>query len=192
MVRLRIEMAGRVTLNVGGTHMTTAMSTLEARSSYFRSMFARWAGEDEEQRMLFLDCDVDAFRVLLSYMRSGVVLLPRGDVDLCCRVLLQAEFLGMDAFLAEVKSVAWTNARPARGGGGRKGGSSGADAASSSREGMSEEARQAEDAAAFDGQYGGTQAGSDKAAAGSLGTRPSERWRGLGRPQQTGAPERTR
>ena len=82
--------AGRITLNVGGTLVTTATGTLVAHSAYFRSLFERWsppAGADEP---VFLDCDHDAFRILLSYMRSGVVLLPREDVDLCTRVLLQA------------------------------------------------------------------------------------------------------
>ena len=82
--------AGRVTLNVGGSLVTTAVSTLEAHSAYFRSLFSRWSLESAEDQAVFLDCDYDAFRVLISYMRSGVVLLPREDVDLCSRVLLQA------------------------------------------------------------------------------------------------------
>ena len=82
--------AGRVTLNVGGSLVTTAVSTLEAHSAYFRSLFSRWCLETARDQTVFLDCDYDAFRVLISYMRSGVVLLPREDVDLCSRVLLQA------------------------------------------------------------------------------------------------------
>ena len=81
--------AGRVTLNVGGSLVTTAVSTLEAHSAYFRSLFSRWCLETARDQTVFLDCDYDAFRVLISYMRSGVVLLPREDVDLCSRVLLQ-------------------------------------------------------------------------------------------------------
>ena len=82
--------AGRVTLNVGGSLVTTAVSTLEAHSAYFRSLFSRWCLETARDQTVFLDCDYDAFRVLISYMRSGVVLLPREDVDLCSRVLLQS------------------------------------------------------------------------------------------------------
>ena len=82
--------AGRVTLNVGGTLVTTASGTLVAHSAYFRSLFERWSPPPGADEPVFLDCDHDAFRILLSYMRSGVVLLPREDVDLCSRVLLQA------------------------------------------------------------------------------------------------------
>ena len=90
------QQAGRVTLNVGGSMVTTAVSTLEAHSAYFRSLLSRWSSDqgssetDGQEPTLFLDCDYDAFRVLMSYMRCGVVLLPREDVDLCSRVLLQA------------------------------------------------------------------------------------------------------
>lgn len=133
--------SGRVQLNVGGTCMTTALTTLEARSSYFRSMFSRWSTADEHDE-IFLDCDADAFRVLLSYMRSGVVLLPKTDPDLCSRVLLQAEFLGMDEFLWEVKGVALQHTH--RGGHSR----------TPSGELASKESSPAERAAAFDAAFG--------------------------------------
>lgn len=133
--------AGRVQLNVGGTCMTTALTTLEARSSYFRSMFSRWSTADAEDE-IFLDCDADAFRVLLSYMRSGVILLPKTDADLCSRVLLQAEFLGMDELLWEVKGVALKHTQ--RGGHSRTTGG----------ELAAEESSPADRAAAFDAAFG--------------------------------------
>jgi hypothetical protein len=45
-------------------------------------------------------------------MRSGVVLLPRTEDNLCARVLLLAEYLGMDDFIAHVKAKAWAAMRP--------------------------------------------------------------------------------
>jgi len=45
-------------------------------------------------------------------MRSGVLLLPQHDERLCARVLLQAEYLGMEALLAEVKAQAYANLHP--------------------------------------------------------------------------------
>ena len=45
--RADVACRDRVQLNVGGTVMTTARCTLEARSSYFRSMFSRWSHGNE-------------------------------------------------------------------------------------------------------------------------------------------------
>ena len=59
---------------------------------------------------IFLDCDADAFGVLLSHMRvPSCVLLPPGDVGLATRVLLLAEYLGLDGFLTAIKARAYSH-----------------------------------------------------------------------------------
>ena len=63
------------------------------------ALLERWDGQADEP--LFVDGDGDAFQVLLSYMRFGKLTLPQQDEGLCERVLLQAEYLGMDALLAD-------------------------------------------------------------------------------------------
>ena len=100
----------RVTLNVGGTIFETSKSTLVAGSSYFARHFSdTWAvsgttTNGTETNDLFLDLDHDSFKVLLSCMRRKAALMP-ADADLFRRVLLDAEFLGCDFLLTEVKET---------------------------------------------------------------------------------------
>ena len=98
---------GRVVLDVGGTRFVSSRTTLERASTYFASLLARWDEDTDEP--LFIDSDADAFQVLLSYMRLGALTLPQHDEALCARVLLQAEYLGMESLLDEVKAVAYAN-----------------------------------------------------------------------------------
>ena len=93
----------RVTLDVGGTIFHTTENTLTSSSSYFSRLFSGpWqdAAGDEPR---FLDRDADAFRVLLSCLRNRTVVLPEADPALCTRVLLEAEFFGVEWLLREVK-----------------------------------------------------------------------------------------
>jgi len=100
---------GRVTLDVGGTRFVSSRSTLEGASSYFRSLLVRWSPATPDDP-IFLDCDADAFGVLLSHMRvPSCVLLPPGDVGLATRVLLLAEYLGLDGFLTAIKARAYAH-----------------------------------------------------------------------------------
>jgi len=101
----------KVIINVGGTVFTTSVSTLTGSSSYFSTLFGgRWAtvGDDEH----FVDRDPGTFSLLLSYMRTGCVELPDGNESLARKVLLEAQFLGMDAFIASVKAQAYRNMMP--------------------------------------------------------------------------------
>ena len=102
---------GRVVLNVGGQRFESSRSTLEGSSSYFQSLLARW--DEETDDALFIDCDADAFGVLLSHMRiASNLILPDDDHKLCARVLLLAEYLGMQGLLAKVKARAYKNMHP--------------------------------------------------------------------------------
>ena len=103
----RARSVDRVVLNVGGHRFETSISTLTGCSSYFARRFAsEWAqAPDEEKDDLFLDMDPDSFKVLLSCMRRAKALLPANDADLFRRVLLDAEFLGCDFLLREVKET---------------------------------------------------------------------------------------
>ena len=97
------EAPDRVTLHVGGETFVTCRATLEPASSYFARRFsAEWSsGVPSED--CFLDRDADSFRVLLSFMRCGhVSVLPR-DPALFSRVLLDAEYFGIDSLIEQVK-----------------------------------------------------------------------------------------
>ena len=98
---------GRVSLDVGGTRFVSSYSTLAGSSSSFEALLARW--DENADEPIFIDADSDAVKVLLSYMRLGALTLPEHDKELCARVLLTAEYLGMDALLASVKAKAYAN-----------------------------------------------------------------------------------
>ena len=103
----------RVRLNVGGTIFETSVTTLTGGSSFFASMFSRWDdNSNQDPEGIFIDRDADAFRVLLSCMRHGAAVLPTLDRDLCARVLLDAQYLGVDGLLQSVKAVAWRHMNP--------------------------------------------------------------------------------
>jgi hypothetical protein len=110
--RFECDRPDRVKLNVGGTIFHTTRSTLAAGSCYFESRFSTDWVQEEPEAELFLDRDPDVFRVLLSCMRSRHVVLPEHDQALATRVLLDAEFYGLDWLLAEVKLKAWMHMHP--------------------------------------------------------------------------------
>ena len=99
------RLVDRVVVDVGGTRFSTSTSTLTASSSYFQRLFSdRWASSSDDE--CFLDGDPEPFAILLSYMRRGHLDLPEA---LAQRVLLEAEFLGVDSLLVEVKARAHRN-----------------------------------------------------------------------------------
>lgn len=109
------SVSGRVKVQVGGETFITTRATLEPASAYFARLFAtEWSsGAPDEE--LFLDRDPDVFRVLLSFMRSGkACVLPQGDQALFSRVLLDAEFLGIDSLIEQVKVRVQKHLNPLR------------------------------------------------------------------------------
>ena len=98
----------RVALDVGGELFHTSQATLISNSMYFSRLFSdSWCDDGDGPQ--FLDRDPDAFRVLLSCMRTRSIILSEKDPELCARVLLEAEFLGVEWLLQEVKARAARN-----------------------------------------------------------------------------------
>jgi hypothetical protein len=92
-------------INVGGEKFHVLISTLKNSSSYFEALFSdRW-----RERCLFIDQDPAAFEILLTYMRCGLVHLPRDDLYLSKKTLMLAEYLGVNGFLQTVKAVTVKN-----------------------------------------------------------------------------------
>ena len=97
------EAPDRVTLHVGSETFVTCRATLEPASSYFARRFSAEWSAGVPSADCFLDRDADSFRVLLSFMRCGhVSVLPR-DPALFSRVLLDAEYFGIDSLIEQVK-----------------------------------------------------------------------------------------
>ena len=73
-----------MSLNVGGTHYTTSMSTL---MKYPDSMFGRMLNssidsEKDENGAYFIDRDGPLFRHVLNFMRNGTLSLPENFNEL--------------------------------------------------------------------------------------------------------------
>ena len=93
---------GPITLNVGGTKFVTTPSTLALNSSYFANILSGTWAESNDGSEIFLDQDLVPFRVLLGYMRSGMIKVDYIDES----ALNLAEFLGLEKLLLAVK-VRW-------------------------------------------------------------------------------------
>lgn len=95
-----------VVINVGGVKFHARSATLSSNSSYFEAQLSGdWKLTTNE---LFLDQDHESFKVLLKYMRVGLI-----DVtDIDSGVLLLAEYLGCERFISAVKIRAYLNLNP--------------------------------------------------------------------------------
>ena len=93
----------RIVVDVGGTRFATSASTLTSASDYFERLLSpRWCAEPPEE--LFLDRDPEPFKILLTYMRTGLLELSKDNQSLARRVMVEAEFLGMQGFIDSVKA----------------------------------------------------------------------------------------
>ena len=102
-----------IDVDMGGVLFRVSKTTLVDNSSYFESLLShRWRSDsdgDGGSGALFVDQDPKAFEVLLNYMRSGMVYLPRDDPYLCKKALMLAEYLGVHGFLIAVKAITMKN-----------------------------------------------------------------------------------
>ena len=156
-----------VELCVGGTaRFSTTISTLSASSTYFSAKFStEWAQDASE---LFLDRDAVPFEILLSCMRSRTVALLPQDEIMFKRVLLEAEYFGVDFVLDYVKAATFRNMNPTTPAGDASTSASGAeaaatadvaaDASSAPMPAVSTTLSDSEAAAAFDAEHGGLEA----------------------------------
>ena len=95
-------------MDVGGTRFTTSASTLTSSSEYFERLLSpRWCAEPPDE--LFLDRDPEPFKILLTYMRTGLLELSKDDLSMARRVMIEAEFLGMVGLIDSVKAKAIKN-----------------------------------------------------------------------------------
>ena len=105
-----------IQLNVGGKLYTSCISTLTQYSPYFEAMFSQhWnhhhhetrPNENDQVRVVFIDKDPEPFGYLLSYMREGYIDIPSADYSLAKRIILQAQYFGLENFVNHVKITAW-------------------------------------------------------------------------------------
>jgi len=95
----------RIVVDVGGTRFATSASTLTSASEYFERLLSpRWCAEPPDE--IFLDRDPEPFAILLTYMRTGLLELSKDNQSLARRVMVEAQFLGMQSCIDCVKVAA--------------------------------------------------------------------------------------
>lgn len=108
------EIGQRVVIDVGGTKISTTVSTLE-RSSFLAGMIdiSAWEGDPGHTAEIFLDRDPEIFSMLLRLMRQTPHIAGLMPVDprSCASIIAEADFFGFDALLSHVKTVTYYNSR---------------------------------------------------------------------------------
>ncbi|XP_035691953.1 BTB/POZ domain-containing protein KCTD7-like [Branchiostoma floridae] len=89
-----------IRLNVGGTHFTTALSTLRKyENSMLAAMFSgRHLVEMDEEGRYFIDSDPTYFLHILTFLRRGQ--LP--PTDIAREVVREAQYYGIDALVDQL------------------------------------------------------------------------------------------
>eukprot|EP01114_Cavostelium_apophysatum_P013813 TRINITY_DN3434_c0_g1_i1.p1 TRINITY_DN3434_c0_g1~~TRINITY_DN3434_c0_g1_i1.p1 ORF type:complete len:326 (+),score=52.32 TRINITY_DN3434_c0_g1_i1:40-1017(+) len=90
----------KVKFNVGGTHFTTTVSTLElAEPSFFTSIVSKRHNlKPEEDGSIFIDRNPTYFSYILDYLRTGKLLIPKKD-HIREAVLIEAEFYNLEGIV---------------------------------------------------------------------------------------------
>jgi len=100
-----------VYLNIGGVKFATTITTLTQKSTYFQSMF-RWYNDNQSDNAnptIFIDKDPEPFKYLLTYMREGIIDIPKENDGLARGIILQAHYFGLNEFVRVVKITSWRN-----------------------------------------------------------------------------------
>ena len=87
-----------VVLNVGGSFFTTTESTLTRYSDTFFTGLLRnqnhgYSSQERPPAPPFIDRDPTHFRLILNFMRDGVVLKPESDKE-TAELMMEASFYG--------------------------------------------------------------------------------------------------
>ena len=98
----------RVTVNVGGKLFSTFRSTLTIKSTYFSKRLSGRFIDDSDDREIIIDRDHEPFNIILSYLRSGKLLVS-SDKLLFSSVLIEADFYGIDELVNMVRDKCYCN-----------------------------------------------------------------------------------
>ena len=94
----------KITLDIGGTRFFTSPATLTAHSSFFRNALSgRFADTNVPDSGYFVDRSPEVFPLLLDYMRSGKLVCDKSDRELTQKLILEADFYGLDELAAQIK-----------------------------------------------------------------------------------------
>ena len=106
----RREDAPRPPPQVGGERFTTMPATLlESGSDYFRELLE---DPDSGDGDLFIDRDPEAFKYVLSFLRTGALVVPESAAHVLKLILLDAEFYGLEKIVTYVTDKCSENLLP--------------------------------------------------------------------------------
>ena len=97
----------RIVVNVGGKLFPTFRSTLTMKSIYFEKRLSGRFSDDGDSEII-IDRDHDPFSFILSYLRSGKLLISP-DKLLFSSVLVEADFYGIDELIDMVRDKCYCN-----------------------------------------------------------------------------------
>ena len=98
----------RIVVNVGGKLFSTFRSTLTMKSTYFEKRLSGRFSDDAGDSEIIVDRDHEPFSVILSYLRSGELLISP-DRLLFSSVLIEADFYGIDELVDMVRDKCYCN-----------------------------------------------------------------------------------
>ena len=102
-------------VNCAGTTFTTSRQTLQ-QNKYFSALLSNTFSEGIEasqNQMIYIDRDPEAFRVILSYLRTmdPCCISPK-DLHLLGTILTEADFYGLDELVDQIKIKCFENLYP--------------------------------------------------------------------------------
>ena len=92
----------RIIVNVGGKLFPTFRSTLTMKSTYFEKRLSGRFSDDADDSEIMVDRDHESFSIILSYLRSGKLSVPSGQLTVRL-VLIEADFYGIDELVDMVR-----------------------------------------------------------------------------------------
>ena len=98
----------RIIVNVGGKIFPTFRSALTMKTTYFEKRLSGRFSDDAGDSEIIVDGDHEAFSIILSYLRSGKLLISP-DKLLFSSVLIEADFYGIDELVDMVRDKCYCN-----------------------------------------------------------------------------------
>lgn len=91
-----------IILDVGGSYFKTTKSTLtKYRNTFFFGMFnSNKSPPKQKDGSIFIDRDGKHFRLILNFMRSGRIMMPRDPIERK-EILIEAEYYCIDDHIIE-------------------------------------------------------------------------------------------
>mmetsp|Transcript_23592 Transcript_23592/g.35081 ORF Transcript_23592/g.35081 Transcript_23592/m.35081 type:complete len:308 (-) Transcript_23592:40-963(-) len=85
------------------THWTQCNNDNEIENCDSQNSNDNTKKEGAKEEIVFIDKDPESFQYILNYMREGYIDLPKDNLALTKRIILQAQYFGLDDILQSIK-----------------------------------------------------------------------------------------